>query len=53
MLAINNPSDQYLAAYVRDNSETPPISLDCVLKAAGLIEQMGRERMRLRKDAEP
>jgi hypothetical protein len=38
-------------AFVRSNiSHTPAISLDCVLKAAGLIEQMGRERLEPRKE---
>jgi hypothetical protein len=41
-LSIVNPSEQYLAGYLHE--ETPSISLDCVMKAAGLIEQMGRER---------
>jgi hypothetical protein len=45
-LGIDNPSEQYLANYA--GSETPPISLDCVLKAGGLIEQMGKGRMGLR-----
>jgi len=49
-LGIGNPSANYLAGYLRANKETPPISLDCVLKASGLIEQMGRERLRPRKE---
>ena len=49
-LGIENPSDEYLSGYVKANGETPAISLDCVLKSAGLIEQMGRERLKLRKD---
>lgn len=48
-LGIGNPSDQYLAGYVRALPQTPPISLECVMKVAGLIEQMGRQRMPLRK----
>jgi hypothetical protein len=47
-LGIENPSAQYLAGYVQKHEETPPISLDCIMKAAGLIEQMGRERMKPR-----
>jgi hypothetical protein len=50
-LGIDNPSEQYLAYYVNQNENTPQISLECVMKAAGLIEQMGREALKLRKDA--
>lgn len=51
-LGIDNPSAEYLSDYVKSNEETPSISLDCVMKAAGLVEQMGRERLKLRKEAE-
>ena len=47
-LGIDNPSEEYLSHYVKEHKETPPISLDRVLTSAGLIEQMGRERMKLR-----
>lgn len=47
-LGIDNPSDEYLSGYLGHNAEIPPISFDSVLKAAGLVEQMGRENMRLR-----
>ena len=49
-LGIDSPSETYLANYVNDQSETPPISLDRVLTSAGLIEQMGRERLSPRKE---
>jgi hypothetical protein len=49
-LGIDNPSDEYLAGYIRNEGEMPSISLECVTKAAGLIEQMGRERLKLRKE---
>ncbi len=49
-LGIDNPSDTYLAGYLRGHDEPPPISLDCVMKVAGLIEQMGREHLKPRKD---
>src|SRR5690606_24635079 len=52
-LGIDNPSGEYLAAYAKHHSETPPISLDCILAAAGLIEQMGRVRMKPRKESAP
>jgi hypothetical protein len=48
-LGIDNASEEYLAGYVRKYSTTPPISLDCVTKSAWLIEQMGRERLAMRK----
>jgi hypothetical protein len=51
-LGIDNPSDTYLACYLKEDQEIPPISLECVMKATGLIEQMGRQRLRLRKDQE-
>jgi hypothetical protein len=51
-LGIDNPSDAYLAHYVKQYSDTPPISLDCVMKAASLIEKMGRERLKPRKERE-
>ena len=50
-LGIENPSAEYLSGYVKDHKNTPPISLDCVLKSAGLIEQMGQGRLGLRKRA--
>ena len=49
-LGIENPSAEYLSGYVKDHKNTPPISLDCVLKSAGLIEQMGQSRLKLRKE---
>jgi len=49
-LGISNPSEQYLAGYMGQQNETPPISLECVVKAAGLIETMGRETLKPRKE---
>jgi hypothetical protein len=49
-LGIENPSAEYLAEYVRDFDTTPPISLDAVLKSSWLIEQMGRDRLKLRTE---
>ena len=48
-LGIDNPSDQYLAHLANDTGTIPPISLECVMAASGLIERMGRERLKLRK----
>lgn len=47
-LGIENPSEEYLSGYLKANAEIPKISLDCVMKAAGLIEQMGREKLKAR-----
>lgn len=49
---IKTPSDSYLSDYMSKNNELPNISLECVLKAAGLIETMGTERMKPRKEKE-
>jgi hypothetical protein len=49
-LGIENPSDQYLAGYLKQYEDTPPISLECVMKAAGLVEKMSKEPMKIRKD---
>ena len=47
-LGIACRSDEYLSDHLNRFPDTPPISLDCVLKAAGLIEQMGRARLKPR-----
>jgi hypothetical protein len=47
-LGIDNPSDKYLSDYLGAHAEAPHISLDCVMKAAGLIEQMGRDPLKAR-----
>lgn len=50
-LGIQIPSDLYLSGYLSKNDQDiPPISLERVLKAAGLIETMGLNRMKLRKE---
>jgi hypothetical protein len=49
---IDCPSEQYLAGYVTKEAQVPPISLECVMKAAGLIETMGRGKMPPRKSSE-
>ena len=51
-LGIDNPSAKYLSQYMGNHKETPAISLECVIKSAGLIEQMGRERLKPRKETE-
>lgn len=49
-LGIDNSSDEYLSGYLDKHREVPSISLECVMKSAGLIEQMGRERLKPRKE---
>jgi hypothetical protein len=44
------PSAEYLGNYLSKNDEIPPVSLECVFKVTGLIETMGQERMKLRKE---
>jgi hypothetical protein len=51
-LGIDGPSGEYLGGHLGQSQETPKISLECVMKAAGLIEQMGRERLKPRKEKE-
>lgn len=51
-LGIDTSSEKYLAGYVQDNRETPPISLECVMKAAGLIETMGVLNMKPRSSSQ-
>jgi len=50
-LGIDTASDEYLAGYVRRCPDAPAISLDRVMKSVGLLEQMGRARLGLRKTA--
>lgn len=47
-LGIETPSAEYLSGYLAANRTVPPISLDCVLKTAGLIEAMTLRKMKLR-----
>ncbi|MBW1999912.1 MAG: hypothetical protein JRJ29_18370 [Deltaproteobacteria bacterium] len=51
-LGIDNPSVEYLANYVKTREDVPSISLECVMKAAGLIESMGCGRLKPRKKRE-
>jgi hypothetical protein len=48
-LGIDNPSEAYLSGYVNDNEQVPSISLECVMKAASLIENMGHKTLKARK----
>lgn len=49
-IGIQNPSASYLSIYIKVNANIPKISLECVMKAAGLIENMGKGRLKPRKD---
>jgi hypothetical protein len=53
-LGIDNPSDAYLSNFLRGSGddEIPAISLECVMKVSGLIEQMGPGRLKPRKEKE-
>jgi uncharacterized protein DUF955 len=51
-LGIATRSAEYLSSFIKEHSETPWISLDCVLKTAGLIDQMGRERLKPRRNSQ-
>jgi hypothetical protein len=53
-LGIVNPSATYLANYLKENEEgnVPAISFERVMASAGLIEQIGRERLKPRKEKE-
>lgn len=49
-LGILTRSDQYLSGYLDAHDEIPPISLDRVLVAARMIEEMGMNRLPPRKE---
>ena len=46
---IDISSEQYLSGFLEEYDQVPPISLERVMKAAGLIESMSRQRMKPRK----
>ena len=48
-LDIDIPAAAYLSGYVKNHEEVPKISLECVMKAAWLIERMGKKRLKKRK----
>ena len=47
---IKNPSDKYLNDYLTDSAQIPKVSLENVLKAAGMVEAMTLRSLSLRKD---
>lgn len=46
---IDSPSERYLSRFVAKKGNVPKISLECVMKAAGLIEKMSIKKMKMRK----
>ena len=48
-LGIDSPSEEYLNGYLKVNGNVPDISLERVFVVSGLIEQMGKKRLPLRK----
>ena len=48
-MGLESPSERYLSHFVGSHGEVPSISLECIMKAAGLIERMGKELMAQRK----
>ena len=51
-LNISIPADEYLSSHMEKDMEVPPISLECVMKSAGLIESMGRGHLKKRKSSD-
>jgi len=47
-LGIDNASEKYLSGFINSEKDIPEISFDCMLKAAGLIEQMCRKKLKPR-----
>ena len=48
-IGIYSPSEKYLIHYVENNETIPSISLNIILKSAGLIERMSNQKLPLRK----
>jgi hypothetical protein len=48
-IGLEIPSESYLYRYLRDNDEVLDISVECVMKAADIIESMGKQRLKPRK----
>jgi hypothetical protein len=49
-IGISTSSEAYLSSYIGKHEKIPKISLECLMKAAGIIESMGRKRLKPRKD---
>ena len=46
---IQTTSPEYLSQFVKDHADIPTISMESVMKAAGLIESMSCQKMKIRK----
>ena len=46
---IQTTSPEYLSQFVKDHADIPAISMESVMKAAGLIESMSCQKMKIRK----
>ena len=46
---IQTTSPEYLSQFVKDHADIPTISMESVMKAAGLIESMSSQKMKIRK----
>ena len=46
---LDTPAAKYLSDFYYRYGEVPPISVECIMKAAGLIERMGKDSMTPRK----
>jgi hypothetical protein len=46
---IRTPAEAYLNGYLDQHDKIPDISLECVMKAAGLIDDMGEKPLKPRK----
>ena len=46
---IQTTSPEYLSQFVKDHADIPSISMESVMKAAGLIERMSCQKMKIRK----
>ena len=48
-MGITNPSAKYLAGYLKDNKEIPHVSVDVILKAAGILETFSKVNVMKRR----
>ena len=49
-LGIDPPAEKYLSGYITNEEKSlPKISLECIMKSAGLIERMSSGHMKVRK----
>lgn len=47
---IQTPAEAYLTHFIDENERLPKISLECIMKSAGLIERMGKKNLKKRKE---